>query len=109
MEQVCEYYPDVVKRLLNQFDLGYHGLEKVKAANDSGDIVEACKNLLEYYKNGVNAQDLRKETPTRTTQTNADTDTILNNVFVIQNVRGKVAYGADGHRDWYYKGPNNDR
>jgi hypothetical protein len=30
-------------------------------------------------------------------------------VFVVQNVKGKVAYGADGHRDWYYKGPNNDR
>ena len=60
VEQVCEYYPEVVKRLLNQFDLDHQGLEKVKAANDSGHIVEACKYLLEYYKNGDNAQDLRR-------------------------------------------------
>jgi len=33
----------------------------------------------------------------------------LKNVFVIQNVRGQVPCGDDGHRDWYYKGPNNDR
>src|SRR5688500_8526348 len=79
VEQVCEYYPGVVKRLLNQFDLGHQGLEKVKVANDSGHIVEACKYLLEYYKNGVNAQDLRKETPAKTTKTDADADTILNN------------------------------
>ena len=28
---------------------------------------------------------------------------------MVQNVRGQVPYGDDGHRDWYYKGPNNDR
>jgi hypothetical protein len=109
VEQVCEYYPDVVIRMLNQFDLDHQGLEEVKAAYDRGHIVEACKHLLDYYKNGDNAQDLRRQTPLRTTKTDADADTILNNVFVIQNVRGQVGYGADGHRDWYYKGPNNDR
>jgi hypothetical protein len=39
----------------------------------------------------------------------AGADTILKNVFVVQNVRGQVPYREDGHRDWYYKGPNNDR
>jgi hypothetical protein len=98
-----------VKRLLNQLDLDHEGMEKVKAASDSGRTVEACKYLLDYYKNCDNAQDLRREVPPKTTKTDADADTILNNIFVIQNVRGQVAYGADGHRDWYYKGPNNDR
>jgi hypothetical protein len=109
VEQVCENYPEVVKRMLNQFDLDRQGLEKVKAANDSGNTVEASKYLLDYYKKNHNAQDLRKVTPPITTKTDADADTILNNVFVIQNVRGQVLSGADGHRDWYYKGPNNDR
>jgi hypothetical protein len=109
VEQVVEYYPEMVKRLIDQIDLGREGLEKVKSANDSGRIVEACKYLLDYYKNSHNAQDLRKEVPLKTTKTDAYADTILNNVFVIQNVRGQVEYGPDGHRDWYYKGPNNDR
>ena len=30
VEEVCEYYPEVVKTLLNQFDLDHQGLEKVK-------------------------------------------------------------------------------
>ena len=38
VEQVCEYYPEVVKRMLNQFDLDHEGLEKVKAANDRSGI-----------------------------------------------------------------------
>jgi hypothetical protein len=63
VEQVCENYPEVVKRMLNQFDLDRQGLEKVKAANESGNTVEASKYLLDYYKKNHNAQDLRKVTP----------------------------------------------
>jgi hypothetical protein len=33
----------------------------------------------------------------------------LNNTFVIQNVRGQLPYLENGHRDWYYKGPKNDK
>ncbi len=108
-EDVVNYYPEVMKSLLNQFDLDHPGLEKVKAANANGNTVDACKYLLAYYKDGDTAPNLRKEVPVKTTKTDAEADTILNNVFVVQNVRGHVAYGADGHRDWYYKGPNNDR
>ena len=39
----------------------------------------------------------------------AISDTTLKNVFIVQNVRGEVPWLDDGHRDWYYKGPNNDR
>ena len=109
VEEVCEYYPEVVKSLLNHIDLDHQGLEKVKAANSNGRYRDACKYLLDYYKNSNTAQNLRREVPVKTTKTDADADTILTNVFVIQNVRGQVVYGADGHRDWYYKGPNNDR
>ncbi len=109
VEEVCEYYPGVMKKMLDQFDLNRQGLEKVKAANGNGNTADACKYLLEYYKNGNTAPAFRKASPVQTTKTDADADTILNNVFIIQNVRGQVAYGADGHRDWYYKGPNNDR
>ncbi|CAN5424235.1 heparinase II/III family protein [soil metagenome] len=109
VEDLYKSYPDLMKNMLDQFDLDYPGLEKVKASTNRGKMVEAGKYLLEYYKNNSNAPDLRRELPPKTAQTVAEADTILNNVFVIQNVRGQVPLGSDGHRDWYYKGPNNDR
>ena len=109
VEDVCRAYPDEMKRMLGEFNLDYPGLEKVKAAQEKGNLTEACEYLLSYYKNSENALHLRKSQPAATGQTNAAADTILENVFVIQNVRGQVPWGDDGHRDWYYKGPNNDR
>ena len=109
VEDLCEYYPETMKSMFDQINLDYPGLEKVKAAYEKGNVVDAGKHLLEYYKNSNNAPELRKEQPAKTDKTVAEADTILNNVFVIQNVRGQVPYGDDGHRNWYYKGPNNDR
>ncbi len=109
VEDVCAAYPKQMKTMLSRFNLDFKGMEKVKQAYDSGNITEACKQLLEYYKNGNSAKDLRRVQPQKTTKTEALADTILKNVFVIQNVRGQVPVGKDGHRDWYYKGPNNDR
>lgn len=109
VEDICEYNPSAMKKMLEQFDLNRPGLENVKAAYADNNLVDACKYLLSYYKQSFNASDLRKLLPEKTTKTVAETDTILNNVFTMQNVRGEVKYGSDGHRDWYYKGPNNDR
>ena len=109
VEDVCESYPKDMHRLMSQLNLETKGLEQTREAYQKGDLVNACKSLLIYYKNNGKATFLRKTQPTESTKTVADADTILNDVFIVQNVRGKVAYGADGHRDWYYKGPNNDR
>ncbi|MFV0591792.1 MAG: alginate lyase family protein [Draconibacterium sp.] len=95
--------------IFENLDLDYPGLEKVKEAWQNKKLEKACTELLKYYKNGDKIQFLRKVEPTVSLETDALADTILNNVFVIQNVGGKVPYGADGHRDWYYKGPNNDK
>lgn len=109
VEDVCENYPKPMHQLINHLDLQTKGLEQTREAYQKGDLVNACKALLNYYKNNERVAFLRKTQPTKGTKTVANADTILNDVFVVQNVRGKVAYGADGHRDWYYKGPNNDR
>ena len=109
VHDVCTAYPKVMKNMLDQFNLDYPGMEKVKKAYKNGDIEKACTYLLEYYKKGNTAAYLRREQPRQPNQTDALADTILNNVFVVQNVRGQVPYKADGHRDWFYKGPNNDR
>ncbi|MCG8311022.1 MAG: heparinase II/III family protein [Cytophagales bacterium] len=109
VEDVCKAFPQKMKAMLAGFNLDYPGLEKVKLANEKGDLPKAGTHLLDYYSRCNNARHLRKAQPAVTAETDALADTILKNVFVIQNVRGEVPYGEDGHRDWYYKGPNNDR
>jgi len=109
VEDVCKVYPDEMKRMLNnKFNLKYVGMEKVNESWEAGNLTEACTQLLEYYKNNNNAPHLRKSQPKKTNKTDAKADTILKNVFVIQNVKGQVPWCDDGHRDWNYKGPNND-
>ncbi len=109
VEDVCKTFPEQMKTMLDQFNLDMKGMEKVKQAYESGEITEACRHLLDYYKNGNTASWLRKEQPLKSEKTEALADTILKDVFVIQNVRGQLPHLADGYRDWHYKGPNNDR
>lgn len=108
-EEVCEAYPGHMRSLMLALDLERAGLEKVKQAFEKDNLPATCKYLLDYYQASNNAEHLRKEQPKYSNQVAARADTTLKNVFVVQNVRGEVPYGADGHRDWYYKGPNNDR
>jgi len=109
VEDVYMAYPDQMERLLGALNLNMQGLDSVKQAYESEDNIAACHALLEYYKNCDNARHLRIEQPQPGSKTVAVADTILKDVFVVQNVRGQVPYGEDGHRDWHYQGPNNDR
>lgn len=109
VDDVCNAYPKEMNYIFENLNMDYPGLEEVSSAWEKGNLEEACKNLLEYYESGQTAQHLRKVQPERTLKTVAEADTILNDVFLIQNVRGQLPYLADGHRDWHYKGPNNDR
>ena len=109
VEELCSSYPETVKTMLEQFNLDYPGLEKVKETYATGNLVEASNALLAYYKNGDTAMELRKDTPEKSDNTKATADTTLTDVFIIQNIKGKVPLLNDGHRDWYYKGPNNDK
>ncbi len=102
-------YPELVKKLFAELDLSRQGLEKSKRAYEQGNIIEASQELLAYYRVNNNAAHLREKQPIASGKSVAAADTVLKNVFTIQNVKGKVPYGDDGHRDWYYKGPNNDR
>ncbi len=109
VEDICKAYPNQMQTMLNQFNLNLPGLEKVKEAQKAGNLAGACFNLLDYYKKSGNAGHLLKEQPSKTDKTNAEADTTLKNVFIVQNVRGEVLWLPNGHRDWHYKGPNNDR
>jgi len=108
IEDVCKAYPREINKIFTNFNLDYPGLEKVKKAYDSGDIVRASHHILEYYERGNTSPKLRIKQPEPSNKKEALGDTILKDVFVIQTVKGKVPYGKDGHRDWNYRGPNND-
>ena len=60
VEDVYEAYPQRMEIMLDQFNLDYPGLEKVKTAANRGDIVAACQHLLAYYAISTNAQHLRQ-------------------------------------------------
>ena len=109
VEQVHAAYPEQIKKLLLALNLDHPGMEMVKQAYQQQDMVGACTALLSYYEQGNNAPHLRAEQPSPSGKTIPSAETILSNVFTIQNVPGKVPYKDDGHRDWYYKGPNNDK
>ncbi len=108
VEDVCRSYPQEINKIFTSLDLDVTGLEKVKAAYSKGHVEEACQRLLDYYKYGNTANYLRVEQPLVTGDREALGDTILKNVFVIQGVRGQVPFEPDGHRNWNYRGPNND-
>jgi len=109
VEEVYSAYPTEMVNMLESLNLDIPGLEKVKQSYENNDISSACTALLDYYLTCDNASKLRKKQPDKTSNRVALADTILNDVFIVQNVRGKLPYLEDGHRDWYYKGPNNDR
>lgn len=108
-KDLSKAFPTTIKTMLDEFDLETRGMEKIKAAYQSGNLAEACTALLTYYRDGNTTEYLRMDQPEKSSTTVAEADTTLKNVFIIQNVRGKVPWLNDGHRDWYYKGPYNDK
>jgi len=106
---LCQANPELMRNTLERFNLDYPGLENVKRAYEKGKLEAASLYLLDYYQTSAMAERLKADLPQPSDRIISSADTILNNVFTIQNVRGQVPYGDDGHRDWYYKGPNNDR
>lgn len=109
VEDLYRAHPDQLDKLLESLNLDYPGLEKVKEAYELGQPIEACEELLVYYQNSNHGTHLRRDNPGPSEKTIASADTLLENVFVIQNVRGQLPWKPDGHRDWHYKGPNDDR
>lgn len=109
VEDLYQSHPETIQGLFEHLDLELPDLAGVKEARENGNWVAAARELLAYYQSTDRAASFRKPVPEASSQTVAEADTILKNVFTIQNVKGKVPILPDGHRDWYYKGPNNDR
>ena len=63
VSDLCEFYPEIVRGMFEDFNLDYPGLEQVKTAFISGNLAGACVQLLAYYQQCQNALHLRKVLP----------------------------------------------
>ena len=102
-------YPDLVEGLFSQLDLTPTELSDVSAAVSQNDYPQACKALLEYYKNGTSGSWLRKPPVPSGTGTVAEAEAIVNDdLFDFQNAPAVVPRTEAGGLDWTYRGPLND-
>jgi len=108
VEDFYEAYPERLIFMFDQINLDRKGLESVKQYHDKQNYVAASIALLDYYKKSKTVKKYRKSQPPISSSKIAAADTILSNVFEVQNVKGKIPILKDGHRAWGYKGPNND-
>ena len=105
VDDVCSAYPQQMKSIFLNLNLNFPGLEAVKKAYESNDIPLACQNLLEYY---AKSSLVRKDLPAVSREIKADADSILQDTFNFQNVKGTVPRLPDGHLKWDCMGPEND-
>ena len=96
MEEVYQEYPERINRLLQSINLNYDGLSQVKEAFDKGNVVTACKHLLNYYREGETAQFLRPNLPSTSKNINSGADSILVNIFTFYNLSAKVPHDSNG-------------
>ena len=79
VDDVCSVYPERMEKLLQQINLATPGLEQVKSAFDQKQIAEACRLLLNYYRDGTTAQYLRSVKPAEGQATDGEADLMANN------------------------------
>ncbi len=106
---VCSDYPERVKALFAALDLGRPGLESVKREVEGGNPARACEELLAYYRNSKTGAWLRRTAPQPGDGRVAAADAILEDTFTEYTIPAKVPRRPDGHLDWSYNGPQNDR
>ncbi len=108
--EVCDAYPDRITFLLESLNLETAGLAEVKQAFEKGDLARACEALLTYYREGEQAEWLRRSSlPPASTLRNSAADSILQDIFTVQGVSGKSPRLANGHIDWFHTGPRDDQ
>ncbi len=104
-EDVCTAYPEQIKSIFQNLNLGYPGLQEVKKAWEANNIPLACKNLLAYYGK---SERIDNDLPQVSQKTNATADSVLQDIYTFQLVSDKVPHLADGHLNWDYMGPEKD-
>jgi len=108
VEEVCSAYPEQMKSIFQDLNLGYEGLKEVRMAYKNEDIERACELLLSHYQTKSETQARKKELPEISRSTRAKADSIVRDIFTFQRVSGKVPRLDEGHLKWSHKGPEDD-
>jgi hypothetical protein len=108
VEDVCNAFPQRMDSLMKEINLNSESLKNVKAAYEGGNIVLACTQLLNYYKNANTVKYLRKDCVPSSNERDASADSILQHILTFYLETDKVPTNADGHLNWKYHGPNDD-
>jgi hypothetical protein len=109
VEDVCREYPERVKRLFEKLDLEREDLKSVKESVDKSDLPEACRLLLEYYREKRTKNWLEKTRNLFEMPVSPDPSEIMNNEFRMNDLKAKVPLSKTGEWDWADQGPRNDR
>ena len=107
LEELCHDHPVRVLALFSALDLQRPELDTAQQAYDAGDLVGACRALLDYYARRIAApEDPEKEAWYR--PYHADAESILEGDFTFYGLTARVPQHPDGGLDWTYTGPNQD-
>ena len=108
VDEVCHAYPEKMNTMLQSLDLNWPGLEEVRDAYEEDNIPLACRYLLDYYQEDNSIHYLRKVQPQVTQETNAEADSMINDIFVFYQVPDRVSRDENGHLNWTWSGPKHD-
>jgi Heparinase II/III N-terminus/Heparinase II/III-like protein len=109
LKEIYCLYPNRIKRLFTKLDLERQGLEAVKESVIKKDFPTACEALLAYYQKGNTSAWLRESLVKPSVVCQESVESIINDSFRFQLVKGKVPRHDNGLLDWCYLGPKNDK
>lgn len=139
VEDFVRAYPKHARRLLNSLDLDRPELAEVNEAWDKqdaqdatralmegdepsaaedalpditaegNDMVEACRALLEHYRQSDRIGWLRDPSAGKSEKLIRRADQILEDIYRGFGETGKIPRRPDGHLDWSHEGPQGDR
>ncbi|MBN2367082.1 MAG: alginate lyase family protein [Calditrichaeota bacterium] len=108
VKDVCFYYHDRMKSLLEALDLDDQVLEPVRGALLRDSLSEACRELLKFYQNGNSGNWLRIETVPNTREQESRAEAIYQDKLSFYGQPSAVPRRSDGRLKWDHKGPAAD-
>lgn len=108
IEWVCEEQEERVKALFEALDLRIEALAPVASAWRDGNLVEACRALLDHYADSEQAKRWGGDPVEAGDDTTAAAEAILRDEYTFQNVTGSPERMPGGALDWTHRGPNDD-
>ena len=108
IDDVHASHPGLLDQLFQSLDLNVPGFSSIKKQYQSGNLVDAAKKLLAYYRMDsiCGARDINLLSGTYSST--SDAVKIRQDTITIQGQSGRLPRTSDGFIQWSYKGPNDD-